>query len=155
MVSITSISKYTKIGNFLKSKLVEDRGQETVFDGDKQSQVNISYYINRIIDGIAEGKRYDWCLVVALIYIKRIRENGIVMTEYNIHRLILTSILLAVKYWDDNYKFNEEKYIRLSGVRDEKELARLQIKFLVQIEWKLFIEKIDYDNMELFYMTIF
>lgn len=155
MVSITSISKYTKIGNFLKSKLVEDRGQETVFDGNKQSQVNISYYINRIIDGIAEGKRYDWCLVVALIYIKRIRENGIVMTEYNIHRLILTSILLAVKYWDDNYKFNEEKYIRLSGVRDEKELARLQIKFLVQIEWKLFIEKIDYDNMELFYMTIF
>jgi len=155
MVSITSISKYTKIGNFLKSKLVEDRGQETVFDGDKKSQVNISYYINRIIDGIAEGKRYDWCLVVALIYIKRIRENGIVMTEYNIHRLILTSILLAVKYWDDNYKFNEKKYIRLSGIRDEKELARLQIKFLVQIEWKLFIEKIDYDNMELFYMTIF
>lgn len=155
MVSITSISKYTKIGNFLKSKLVEDRGQETVFDGNKQSQVNISYYINRIIDGIAEGKRYDWCLVVALIYIKRIRENGIVMTEYNIHRLILTSILLAVKYWDDNYKFNEKKYIRLSGIRDEKELARLQIKFLVQIEWKLFIEKIDYDNMELFYMTIF
>ena len=155
MVSITSIGKYTKFSNFLKSQLLKEQGEITVFDGDKKSQVNISYYINRIMKGIAEGKIYDWCIVVALIYIKRIRENGIAMTEYNIHRLILTSILLAVKYWDDNYEFSEEKYIRLSGVKDEKELTKLQINFLIMIKWKLFIKKIDYDNMELFYMTTF
>ena len=123
MVSITSISKYTKIGEFLKSKLSTEQGKITVFDGASKSEVNISYYINRIIEGIAKDKIYDWCMVVALIYIKRIKESGIKITEYNIHRLILTSILLAVKYWDDNYKFSEEKYIYLSGVKDEKELT--------------------------------
>ena len=77
------------------------------------------------------------------------------ITEYNIHRLLLTSILLAVKYWDDNYKITEEEYLDLCGLKCEEELTNLQIEFLVQIEWKLFIEKIDYDNMSKFYKYIF
>ena len=155
MVSITSIPKYIKLGEFIKSTLKKERGGATIFDGATKSLVNIPYYITRLIDGISYKKEYDWCLVVALIYLKRIREKCVKITEYNIHRFILTSILLAVKYWDDNYKFNEDTYIQLSGVRDEKELTNLQIEFLIIIEWKLFIKKIEYENMELFYLNNF
>ena len=55
----------------------------------------------------------------------------------------------------EHYEFNEETFIKISGVRNETELYNLQIEFLVTINWKLFIEKIDYENMDLFYMTLF
>ena len=158
MVSLTNTNKYTEIADFLVSKIKPDldsRNHKTVFDGERKPVLTVSKYLNRIMEGISDGEDYNWCITVALIYIKRIRDNGIILTEYNIHRLMLTSILIAVKYWDDNYTFNEQKFIEISGVRNETELYNLQIEFLVTINWKLFIEKIDYENMDLFYMTLF
>lgn len=158
MVSITNTNKYTEIGDFLVSKLKPDRGSgnhKTVFDGKIKPVPTVSEYLNRIMEGISEEEDYDWCIPVFLIYLKRIKNNGIILTEYNIHRLMLTSILIAVKYWEDDYEFNEETFIKISGVRNETELYNLQIEFLVTINWKLFIEKIDYENMDLFYTTLF
>ena len=155
MVSLAYSDKYANLGKFLKSKLVDRDNKVTIFDGKTAPNIDISYYINRLITGVAEGRKYEWCIVVALIYLKRIKNSGMKITEYNIHRLLLTSILLAVKYWDDNYKITEEEYLELCGLKCEEELTRLQMEFLVQIQWELFIERIDYDNMELFYMTVF
>ena len=158
MVSITNTNKYTEIGDFLVSKLKPDResgNRKTVFDGKIKPVPTVSEYLNRIMEGISEYEDYNWCIPVFLIYLKRIKDNGIILTEYNIHRLMLTSILIAVKYWEDDYTFNEETFIKISGVRNETELYNLQIEFLVTINWKLFIEKIDYENMDLFYTTLF
>ena len=108
MVSIIKINKYTNIGNFLNSKLVKDKKTITVFDGETIPKPSIAEYIERIIEGISIDDEYNWCIPVSLIYIKRLRDNGLKLTKFNIHRVILTSILLAIKYWDDDYSFDEK-----------------------------------------------
>ena len=149
------INKYTKIGNFLNSKLVKNTNQITVFDGETIPRPSIADYIERIIEGISCENEYNWCIPVALIYIKRLRDTGLKLTKFNIHRIILTSILLAIKYWEDDYSFDENEYIFLTGLRDNIELDNLQITFLNLVNWKLYIKRDDYENMELFYMTLF
>lgn len=149
------INKYTKIGNFLNSRLVKNRNKITIFDGETIPSHSIADYIERIIEGISDENDYNWCIPVALIYIKRLRDNGLKLTEYNIHRIVLTSILIAIKYWEDDYSFDESEYIFLSGVRNNIELDNLQITFLNLVNWKLYIKREDYENMELFYMTLF
>lgn len=56
---------------------------------------------------------------------------------HNVHRLILTSILVAVKFFDDKY-YSNAFFSKVGGV-SSKELNRLEISFLSGIQFHLFV----------------
>jgi hypothetical protein len=55
--------------------------------------------------------------VLALILIDRIQESNeeFYMTHRNVHRLIITAVVVATKFYDDFY-FNNKFYARLGGI---------------------------------------
>ena len=100
MVSIMKINKYTKIGNFLNSKLVKNTNQITVFDGETIPRPSIADYIERIIEGISFENEYNWCIPVALIYIKRLRDTGLKLdkiqySQNNFNKYIISNKILG------------------------------------------------------------
>jgi hypothetical protein len=80
----------------------------------------------------------DSTLIMALIYIDRIcKKKGIALSKYNIHRLLFTSILIAIKYNEDTICDNLY-YSKIAGVT-KKELQVLEYEFMKIIDFDLFV----------------
>ncbi len=77
------------------------------------------------------------CYIIALIYIDRVmqRNQTLVLSSLNVHRLLLTSIMVAVKFCDDS-TYNNAYYARVGGI-GAAELNRLELDFLRRINWAL------------------
>jgi hypothetical protein len=76
--------------------------------------------------------------IISLIYIDRICiKKGIVLSKYNIHRLLFTSILVAIKYNEDT-TYEYLYYSEIAGVT-VKELSTLEKTFLKLIDFELFV----------------
>ena len=75
---------------------------------------------------------------MALIYIDRlIQRNGFVLTELTVHRVIVTAILLAAKFFDDAY-YNNAYYAKVGGVL-VSEMNGLEVDFLFRINFSLHV----------------
>ncbi|CAN1246854.1 CYCP3-1 [Linum grandiflorum] len=71
----------------------------TVFHGLRAPAVSIRHYVDRIF-------KYSCCspscFVVAQIYVDRfVKQTNVHLTSLNVHRLLITSIMLAAKFVDD------------------------------------------------------
>ena len=76
--------------------------------------------------------------IIALIYIDRIcTKKRIILTKYNIHRILFTAILIAAKYNEDII-YDNLYYSKIAGV-EIKELLVLENTFLNYIDFELFI----------------
>lgn len=76
------------------------------------------------------------CFILALIYIDRlIQKNNFLLTELNVHRVVITAILLAAKFFDDAY-YNNAYYAKVGGVLVE-EINNLEVQFLFKIDFSL------------------
>ena len=79
------------------------------------------------------------CFVLALIYIDRlIQGNNFLLTELNAHRVVITAILLAAKFFDDAY-YNNAYYAKVGGVLTS-EMNSLEVDFLFRINFSLRVE---------------
>ena len=61
------------------------------------------------------------------------------MNSLSIHRVIITSILIAVKFFDEPIFMNINKHFAKVGYITCKEINRLEIDFLFSINFKLFV----------------
>lgn len=79
------------------------------------------------------------CFVLALIYIDRIIQTNptFVVNSLNIHRLLITSIMLGAKFFDDHY-FNNAYYAKVGGVPCQ-EMNSLEVEFLFMTNFTLFV----------------
>ena len=114
----------------------------------KIPKISIEDYLNRI-------QKYsdleDSTLVIALIYIDRLLENrNIILSKYNVYRILLTAVLLAIKYNEDEI-YDNSFFAKIFGVTI-KELNKLENEFLDLIEFKLFISR---KTFQLYYNRIF
>ncbi|XP_057497751.1 cyclin-P3-1-like [Actinidia eriantha] len=106
----------------------------TVFHGSKAPALSIRQYIERIFKYSSCSPS---CFVVAYIYLDRfIQQRGAYLTSLNVHRLLITSVMLAAKFLDDEY-YNNEHYARVGGV-STAEMNKLELDFLFSIDFKLF-----------------
>ena len=79
-------------------------------------------------------------IILILIYIDRIcKINNFHITFNNIYKLIICSMIIAIKYNEDNF-YSSEIYAKLGGVT-LKELNYLEFQFLILIKFSLFVEK--------------
>jgi Cyclin len=73
---------------------------------------------------------------LALIYIDRlIQRNNFLLTELNVHRVVITSVLLAAKFFDDAY-YNNAYYAKVGGVL-VNEINGLEVDYLFRINFSL------------------
>ena len=87
----------------------------------------------------------DSTLIIALIYIDRLCElSTIMLTPHNIHRILFGSILAAIKYNEDNF-YELKYYAEIAGV-ETKELKLIESAFLNMIDFKLYVNKIQFDK---------
>ena len=122
--------------------------EESPFVNVKIPKISIEDYLNRI-------QKYsnleDSTLVIALIYIDRLLENqNIILSKYNVFRILLTAVLLAIKYNEDEI-YDNSFFAKIFGVTI-KELNKLENEFLDLIEFKLFISR---KKFQLYYNRIF
>lgn len=98
--------------------------------------ITIKDYLNRIAKyASCSGE----CFVLALVYIDRIIQSNpsFVVNSLNIHRLLITSVMLAAKFFDDQY-FNNAYYAKVGGVPCN-EINSLEVEFLFMTNFSLFV----------------
>ena len=84
-------------------------------------------------------------IILILIYIDRIcKINNFNLNFRNIYKLIISSMIIAIKYNEDHF-YSKEVYAKLGGVT-MKELNYLEFQFLILIKFSLFVEKDLFDN---------
>jgi len=98
--------------------------------------ITIADYLHRIAKyALCSGE----CFVLALVYIDRIIQQNptFVVNSLNIHRLLITSVMLAAKFFDDQY-FNNAYYSKVGGV-PSIEMNSLEVEFLFMTNFSLFV----------------
>lgn len=105
----------------------------TIFHGSRAPCLGIRQYIDRIF-------KYSCCspscFVVAQIYVDRfIQGTNLQLTSLNVHRLLITSVMVAAKFIDDAF-FNNAYYAKVGGV-STAEINRLEMKFLFGLDFRL------------------
>ena len=106
------------------------------FVSKKIPSISINDYIERLLK---YGKVSEEILILSLIYIDRIcRNRKINLNYYNIHKLILASFIVTIKFHEDDY-YSLTYYAKLGGI-SKKEIVILENEFLKLIDFKLFVE---------------
>lgn len=110
-----------------------------VFSCHKKPKISLLDYINRIIKYTYLEKS---TLIISLIYLDRICQNDILLTDYNIHRLLFISIIISIKMNEDTVYANDY-YAQVAGV-PLKELNNIESEFLVLNNFNFFVSEEEY-----------
>ena len=102
--------------------------------------ISIKDYLERLCK---HSKINTSTIILILIYIDRICNiQKFKLTYYNVHKLILASMIIAIKYNEDEY-YSNKFYSKLGGV-SISEIVFLEYNFISLIHYNLFV------NNELF-----
>ena len=114
------------------------------FTSKKVPKISFGDYITRALN---YTKINDSTLVIALIYMDRFCKNKkILLTEFNLHRIFFSALLVAIKYNEDAY-YSNLYYAKIGGLKLEK-LNKLEAEFLSGISFQLFVNENDYEQYE-------
>jgi len=141
---ISEIVEENKHLNFSKETL--DFQKKLSFFSKVPASVTIHKYIERIIKytHIEEST-----FILSLIYIDRICEyNDIILTDGNIHRILFSSIIMAIKINEDDY-YSNNYYSKVAGI-SVKELNNLEYDFVRLIRYNLFVYQDIYEKYKVF-----
>jgi len=115
----------------------------THFHSVRAPQLSIEDYLGRIAKYFQCSNE---CFVLSLVYIDRIVKvhPEFTICNLNIHRLLVTSVMLAAKFFDDIY-YSNAYYAKVGGIRI-KEVNALETQFLRLIDWRLHVSPEEYDQ---------
>lgn len=115
--------------------LHDDPGKVTKFHALKAPGIGIQQYLERIHKYASCSNE---CFILALIYIDRlIQRNNFLLTDLNVHRVAITAVLLAAKFFDDAY-YNNAYYAKVGGVL-VSEMNSLEVEFLFRVNFSLHV----------------
>ena len=79
-------------------------------------------------------------LILILIYIDRFCDfNEIQLNYFIIHKLIIASLIISIKFNEDNF-YSNKIYAKICGINKE-EINKLEIEFLKLIDFNLFVDE--------------
>ena len=86
------------------------------------------------------------CHIISLIYMDRmvLADSQMMVTKHSVHRLLITSLLLAAKFRDDEY-LSTEFYSQVAGVSEDT-LKRLEGIFLTSLDFSLYVARDQYEH---------
>ncbi|KAJ4770647.1 Cyclin-U4-1 [Rhynchospora pubera] len=144
-ISNTSSSKFaSKLASILSSLLerTANKNDSTIltktkhspFRGENKPSITIRAYLERII-------RYTdcspCCFLVAYIYLDRLALNcpETVINSFSVHRLLITSVMVAAKFMDDLH-YSNAYYARVGGI-EVSEMNYLELELLFGLQFEL------------------
>ena len=112
--------------------------------------ISISDYITRIVQ---YTKIEENTLISSLIFIDRLcNEKHIMLTEFNVHRIIFTACLIAIKVNEDQI-FNMEYYSQTCGVKIT-ELNKLESFFCNVVNFHFYIDEKEFEMYKQYLYTM-
>lgn len=108
----------------------------TAFHGLRAPAISVGKYLERIFK---YANCSPSCFVVAYIYIDRLvsQHPELPITSLNIHRLLITTVMVAAKFHDDAY-YNNAYYAKVGGVTTA-EMNRLELEVLFRVDFRLHV----------------
>ena len=136
---LTILEENKKIKNY---KEIIKKQKNMVFSSNSIPNISINDYLIRI-QTYSEIEKST--LILALILIDHTCKNAqLLLTYYNIHRLLFASILISIKYNEDTY-FDNKFYSEIAGVK-LKELKLLEYSFLELNKFDVFVNDKEYEQ---------
>ena len=119
------------------SEKKNSKNQNDIFSHGRVPKIPLFDYLLRI----QKYTRIDnSTIIMALIYIDRVCiRKGLTLTNYNIHRLLFTSILISIKFNEDII-YDNLLYSKIGGIH-VAELNKLEHEFLKMIGFSLFVSE--------------
>lgn len=115
----------------------------TIFHGLHPPNLSIKAYLQRIYKytNVSSG-----CLVFSLLFIDRFmeRNKSIMLTSRNVHRLVITAVVVSMKFLDDLY-YNNAYYAKIGGIA-LAEMNALELEFLFRINFDLHAPQAEYEH---------
>ena len=112
------------------------------FSANTIPNITIKDYLVRI-QNYSEVERST--LILSLILIDRMcRKSGVLLTHYNIHRILFSSLLVSIKYNEDSY-FDNNFYSQIAGVKPN-ELKLLEYTFLEYNDFNIYVKDVEYQQ---------
>lgn len=107
----------------------------SIFNAKREPKISIAQYVDRFRK-FADCS--ESCYISGLIYLDRLaQKTNYQLTIFNIHRLYLAAMVLAIKFNDDQY-YDNEYYAALGGI-DCTELSALETEMIQLLDFKLFV----------------
>ena len=112
------------------------------FEIKSNPNISLKNYLSRILK---YTKPQPSTIIISLILIDKFCETSkINLNKKNIHKIFLTSIIVAIKYNEDEY-FTNNYYAKVGGIL-QKELFNLEYMFLTLLNFNIFIDEKIYNN---------
>lgn len=137
-------SSLVPVLSFILTKMVERNdkvplapSRRTVFHAEKAPLISLPRYLERVLSFAPCSNN---CFIIALIYIDRIIQShaDFVLNSLSVHRMLITSVMVATKFFDDE-TFNNLYYAKVGGLQ-VTEVNQLEQKFLSLINFSLTIQ---------------
>ncbi|KAK5580278.1 hypothetical protein RB653_000293 [Dictyostelium firmibasis] len=128
------VCKLVKIGDDILKSTGKNSHEQFMPPNKKLPAITIKDYLCRLMKYSPCSKE---CFVSSLLYIDRLLlECGLSINSYNIHRILITTLLISTKYLDDIF-YNNEFYSQVGGV-SLKEMNTLELDFLKLLRFSAF-----------------
>ena len=117
----------------------------TYFHTSKPPNISIRLYLKRLEEYM---KCSNETFILALIYLDRItaKEQKFIINSSCIHRLFLSSLVVAAKFFEDKY-YKNSYYAKVGGIATT-ELNILELQFLTFIDFQLFVSEEEFENYQ-------
>ena len=135
----TILEENKKLDNY---KEILKKQSKMVFSANSIPNISINDYLTRIqlYSGIEKST-----LILSLIQIDHIcKKTELILSYYNIHRLLFTAVLISIKFNEDTY-YDNKFYSEIAGVK-LKELKMLEYTFMELNDFNIFINHKEYEQ---------
>ncbi|KAL8511159.1 hypothetical protein ACS0TY_017835 [Phlomoides rotata] len=108
----------------------------STFHGVRAPAISLEKYVERMYKYTSCSPS---CFVVAFVYIDRLvhKYPDSLVVSLNVHRLLVTSVMVASKILDDTH-YNNAFYARVGGVSNE-ELNKLELELLFLLDFEVYV----------------
>ncbi|KAI9160742.1 hypothetical protein LWI28_011127 [Acer negundo] len=115
----------------------------SAFHGLTRPTISVESYLERIFK---YANCSSSCYVVAYVYLDRFahRQPSLPINSFNVHRLLITSVLVSAKFMDDIY-YNNAFYGKVGGI-STAEMNLLEVDFLFGLGFQLNVTPTTYNT---------
>lgn len=131
---LSSLLQKAAESNDLDRQIHQQPQRISVFHGLTRPAISIRSYLERIFK---YANCSPSCFVVAYVYLERFaqRQPTLPLNSLNVHRLLITSVMVAAKFLDDIY-YNNAYYAKVGGI-STMEMNFLEVDFLFGLGFNL------------------
>lgn len=110
---------------------------ESVFFSVSKPDISTEEYVRRLVN-------YTQCspaaFIVMLVYLDRIAtvNSRLKITAFNLHRLLVTALMLACKMLDDQC-YSTLHYAKVGGIPTAREMNRLELQYLRYVDFRMHV----------------